>query len=39
MTGLYRKLHNEDLHNLYLSADVVDEIKDEMGETRSVQKR
>jgi hypothetical protein len=34
MTGSWRKLHNEELHNLYSSSDIIRMIKS-MGEKRN----
>jgi hypothetical protein len=32
VTGAWRKLHNEELHNLYSSPNIIDQVKeDEMG--------
>jgi hypothetical protein len=48
VTGEWRKLHNEDLHNLYLSPDIIRQVKSRrmrwaghvarMGEERKVYK-
>jgi hypothetical protein len=32
VTGEWRKLHNEELHNLYSSLDIVRQIKSSQGE-------
>jgi hypothetical protein len=32
MTGEWRKLHNEELHNLYSSPDIIRQVKPSQGE-------
>jgi hypothetical protein len=38
VTGEWRKLHKEKLHNLYSSPDIIRQIKSRMGEERKVYK-